>query len=56
MEISDSSPPIVQAAGVAVQKLMLDMSRSDGASLVTMIAAAGSVNGPGQGRFLDARA
>jgi hypothetical protein len=57
MDISDSVSPLVQAAGVAVQKLVLDASRSDGASLVNLIASApaGSVNGPSQGRFLDAR-
>ena len=58
MEIATSPDAIGPAVGVAVQKLMLDTTKADGAGLVNLIvsAPAGSVNSPSQGRHVDARA
>ena len=58
MEISSTPDSIGPAVGMAVQKLMLDMTKADGAGIVGLItsAPAGSTNSPTQGRFLDARA
>jgi len=59
MEISPSADPIVPAVGMAVQKLMLDTTKADGAGLVNLIVSAppaGSVNAPTQGHYIDARA
>ena len=58
MEISTSPDPIGPKVQMAVQKLMLDTTKSDGQGLVSMIASApaGSTNSASQGRFLDARA
>ena len=59
MEISTSADSLVPAVGMAVQKLMLDTTKADGAGLVNLIVSAppaGSVNAPSQGNFVDARA
>jgi hypothetical protein len=58
MEITNPAAPIAPAVAMAVQKLMLDTTKNDGAGLVNMIASApvGSTNSPTQGRFVDARA
>jgi len=58
MEISTSPSPIGPAVGIAVQRLVLDTTKADGAGLLGMLAAApaGSTNSPSQGLFLDARA
>jgi len=58
MEISTSPDSIGPAVGLAVQKLVLDSTKSDGAGIVGLIASApaGSTNSATQGRFLDARA
>ena len=58
MEITTSPDPIGPAVGMAVQKLMLDTTKTDGAGLVNLIVSAptGSVNSPSQGLHVDARA
>ena len=58
MEITSSPDPIGPAVGMAVQKLMLDTTKNDGAGLIDLIAAvpSGSTNSPTQGRHVDARA
>jgi len=58
MVIPSSPDSIGPAVGIAVQKLVLDSTKTDGAGLTNLIASApaGSTNSPTQGRFLDARA
>lgn len=58
MEISNSVLPIGPAVGMAVQKMMLDSTKTDGAGLIRLMVSGPSMstNSPTQGRFLDVRA
>jgi len=58
MDSASSAAQAGGAAGVAIQKLMLDAMRAQGATLTGMVdkaaAPQGSVNAPSQGTNLDA--
>jgi hypothetical protein len=58
MEISSSTAQTAAVVQVAVQKQMLDQMKTQGASMLQLLASAspGSVNSPTQGTFIDALA
>lgn len=56
MQISSSTSDVSNDYQVAIQKKSLDAMQIQGAQVTQMIASAGSVNSPTQGKFVDARA
>ena len=54
MDISNVASQVGNDYQVAVQKQALDAMKVQGAQVTQMIASAGSVNSPAQGKHIDA--